>query len=68
MYFYLHRNTYLNVQLIILKFYMHNIVQVGKVGKIVKAVRDKPDHLDGFSTYTITNLLGADDEKVTCIF
>ena len=47
---------------------MHNIVQVGKVGKIVKAVRDKPDHLDGFSTYTITNLLGADDEKVTCIF
>jgi len=40
------------------------ISQVGKVGKLIKAVRDKPDHLDGFSTYTITNLLGADDEKI----
>ena len=34
------------------------------MGKLIKAVRDKPDSLDGFSTYTITNLLGADDEKV----
>ena len=40
------------------------MLQVGKVGKLIKAVRDKPDHLDGFSTYTITSLLGADDEKV----
>lgn len=40
------------------------ITQVGKVGKLIKAVRDKPDHLDGFSTYTITSLLGADDEKI----
>jgi len=40
------------------------ITQVGKVGKLIKAVRDKPDHLDGYSTYTITSLLGADDEKI----
>ncbi|KAL5246613.1 hypothetical protein ACHWQZ_G018730 [Mnemiopsis leidyi] len=40
------------------------LYKVGKVGKLIKAVRDKPDHLEGFSTYTITNLLGASDEKI----
>lgn len=40
------------------------ITQVGRVGKLVRALRDKPDQLDGNSTFTISNFLGSNDDKL----
>lgn len=43
---------------------LFQITQVGKVGWLVKATRDKPEILDGKSTFSIVNLLGPDEERV----
>jgi len=40
------------------------ITQVGKVGRLVLASRDKPAEVEGHSTFSITYLLGSEDEKV----
>lgn len=40
------------------------ITQVGKVGRLILASRDKPNEVEGHSTFSITNLLGLEDERV----
>jgi len=40
------------------------ITQIGKVGKLTFAARDKPDNLEGNSTFTINSLIGIENEKV----
>lgn len=43
------------------------VTQVGKVGRLVQATRDKPHHLEGRSTFSISNLLGTEDEQVDLV-